>query len=32
VMGQSLAWLAGKYVIVIPYTPIPLARNRARAV
>jgi hypothetical protein len=32
VMGQSLAWLAGKYVIVIPYTPISLARNRVAAV
>jgi hypothetical protein len=32
VMGQSLAWLAGKYVIVMPYTPIPAGRNRALAV
>lgn len=32
VISQSLAWLAGRYVIVMPYTPIPLTRNRALAV
>jgi hypothetical protein len=32
VMGQSLTWLAGKYVIVMPYTPILVVRTRPVAV